>query len=42
LAIFMDLFWRMVVGWSMSESMTGELVMAAFEMGQERRGESVR
>jgi putative transposase len=41
LAIFLDLFSRMVVGWSMSERMTSELIMAAFEMGQQRRGGSV-
>ena len=38
LAIFLDLFSRMVVGWSMSERMTSELVVSAFEMGQKRRG----
>ena len=37
LAIFLDLFSRMVVGWAMSERMTSELIMAAFEMGQQRR-----
>lgn len=40
-AIFMDLFSRMVVGWSMSERMTSELVKSAFEMGQQRRGTRV-
>jgi transposase InsO family protein len=38
LAIFLDLFSRMVVGWSMSERITSELVVSAFEMGQKRRG----
>jgi putative transposase len=38
LAIFLDLFSRMVVGWAMSERITSELVVSAFEMGQERRG----
>ena len=37
-AIFLDLFSRMVVGWSMSERMTCELIVSAFEMRQERRG----
>jgi transposase InsO family protein len=37
LAIFLDLFSRMVVGWSMSERMSSELIVSAFEMG--RRGE---
>jgi putative transposase len=38
LAIFLDLFSRMVVGWSMSERITSELVDNAFLMGQDRRG----
>jgi putative transposase len=38
LAVFVDLFSRMVVGWSMSERMTSELVEDAFLMGQHRRG----
>lgn len=38
LAIFLDLFSRMVVGWSMSERMSSELIVSAFEMGQKRRG----
>jgi transposase InsO family protein len=38
LAVFLDLYSRMVVGWSMSERMTTELIVAAFEMGQGRRG----
>jgi putative transposase len=38
LAIFLGLFSRIVVGWSMSERMTSELIISAFEMGQERRG----
>lgn len=38
LAIFLDLFSRMIVGWSMSERMTSELVVDAFLMGQQRRG----
>jgi Transposase and inactivated derivatives len=41
LAIFLDLFSRMVVGWSMSERINSELVVSAFEMGQTRRGRSV-
>ena len=38
LAVFIDLYSRMVVGWSMSERMTAELVTSAFEMGIQRRG----
>jgi putative transposase len=38
LAIFLDLFSRMVVGWAMSERMTSELIIDAFRMGQGRRG----
>lgn len=38
LAVFIDLFSRMVVGWSMSERMTTELVEAALRMGVARRG----
>lgn len=38
LAIFLDLYSRMVVGWSMSERMTSELIVSAFLMGQGRRG----
>lgn len=41
LAIFLDLFSRMVVGWSMSERITSELVISAFQMGQQRRGGAV-
>jgi transposase InsO family protein len=33
LAVFLDLFSRMVVGWSMSDRITSELVVAAFETG---------
>jgi putative transposase len=38
LAIFLDLYSRMVVGWSMSERMSAELLVSAFAMGQSRRG----
>ena len=38
LAVFVDLFSRMVVGWSMSDRMTTELILEAFVMGQGRRG----
>lgn len=38
LANSLDLFTRMVVGWAMSERMTSELVVSAFEMWQKRRG----
>jgi len=40
LAIFLDLFSRMVVGWSMSERMTSELVEDAFLRGS-RGGEEL-
>lgn len=38
LAVFIDLCTRMVVGWSMSTSMTADLVLDAFRMGIGRRG----
>jgi transposase InsO family protein len=38
LAVFIDLYSRMVVGWSMSENMTADLVVDAFQMGIARRG----
>jgi putative transposase len=38
LAVFLDLLSRMVVGWSMSETMSSELIVEAFLMGQGRRG----
>jgi transposase InsO family protein len=38
LAVTIDLFSRMVVGWSMSANMTAELVLEAFQMGIERQG----
>jgi transposase InsO family protein len=38
LAVFLDLFSRLVVGWSISERMTSELIEDAFHMGQHRRG----
>ncbi len=38
LAVFIDLYSRMVVGWSMSERMTSGLVEAALAMGVARRG----
>jgi len=38
LAVFIDLYSRMVVGWSMAERMTAQLVVDAFEMGLARRG----
>ena len=41
LAVFLDLFSRIVVGWSMSERMSCEFIVSAFEMGQARRGGGV-
>ncbi len=38
LAVFIDLYSRMVVGWSMASRMTSELVEAALTMGVARRG----
>ena len=38
LAVFIDLYSRMVVGWSMEQSMTTELVLDAFRMGTLRQG----
>ena len=37
LAVLMDLASRRVVGWSMSESITGELTLAALDMALDRR-----
>lgn len=38
LCVFIDLYSRMVVGWSMSERMTADLVVGAFEMGVNNQG----
>ena len=38
LCVFIDLYSRMVVGWSMSDRMTAELVVSAFEMGVDNQG----
>ena len=38
LAVFIDLYSRMVVGWSLSDSMPTELILGAFEMGLAHRG----
>jgi putative transposase len=38
LCVFIDLYSRMVVGWSMSDRITSELVTSAFEMGMGRQG----
>lgn len=37
LATFIDLYSRKIVGWSMSERMTADLVINAYEMGVQRR-----
>jgi transposase InsO family protein len=37
LCVFIDLYSRMVVGWSMSDSMTADFVLDAFRMGVDRR-----
>jgi putative transposase len=41
LAVFMDLYSRLVVGWAVSAEMTVELIESAFLMGQKRRGRAV-
>lgn len=38
LAVFIDLFSRMIVGWAMSDRIDAELVVSAYEMGTARRG----
>ena len=38
LCVFIDLFSRSVVGWSMSSRMTSDMVVDAFRMGKQRRG----
>lgn len=38
LSTFIDLRSRMVVGWSMSDKMTADLVVSAFDMAVQRRG----
>jgi len=38
LCVFIDLYSRMVVGWSMSDRMTAELVVSAFEMAIDNQG----
>lgn len=38
LCVFIDLYSRMVVGWSMASNMRAELVVDAFKMGVERTG----
>jgi len=40
LAVFIDLRTRKIVGWSMSEEMTAELVVNAFNMGVQRQGQA--
>lgn len=38
LAVFIDLYSRMVVGWSMADTMTASLVTTAYDMAIKRRG----
>jgi transposase InsO family protein len=38
LCVFIDLYSRMIVGWSMSANMTADFVVDAFDMGVARRG----
>jgi len=42
LATFIDLFSRRVVGWCLSDRMTSELVITAYDMACQRRGTSPR
>lgn len=37
LCVFIDLYSRMVVGWSMSDRMTADLVLNAFDMGIQKQ-----
>jgi putative transposase len=41
LAVFLDLYSRMVVGWATADRVTAELVERAFLQGQRRRGRAV-
>ncbi len=41
LAVFLDLYSRLVVGWAVSEDLSTEFVEAAFMQGQARRGAAV-
>lgn len=41
LATFIDIFSRLVVGWSMSSRMTADLVLSAFQMATKKRGSNV-
>ena len=41
LVVFLDLYSRLVVGWTVSARMTSELVEAAFLQAQRRRGDAV-
>lgn len=41
LVVFLDLYSRLVVGWTASESLTSEFVARAFLIAQQRRGEMV-
>lgn len=38
LCVFIDLFSRAIVGWSMSKNMTADIVVSAFEMGVAKQG----
>lgn len=39
LCVFVDLYSRLIVGWSMSDTMPSQLVLDAFAMGTARRGD---
>ena len=41
LAVFLDLYSRLVVGWAVSQDLSTEFVETAFMQGQARRGETV-
>ncbi|MEZ4545824.1 MAG: DDE-type integrase/transposase/recombinase [Cyanobacteriota/Melainabacteria group bacterium] len=37
ICLFIDLFSRMVVGWSMSDRLTADIALDAFEMGKQKQ-----
>jgi putative transposase len=41
LAVFLDLYSRLVVGWAVSDQLTSKFVEEAFLLGQHRRGQAV-
>jgi putative transposase len=41
LAVFLDLYSRLVVGWAVSDKLTSKFVEEAFLLGHQRRGQAV-